>query len=58
MSTKTHYEVVTQEPNESDPDGWSEILCNVEYSDNTTAEKEFVTCKNCLKLLDKGLIEI
>jgi len=51
---KVHYEEVTQPPNESDPEGWSEILCGldgVESSEQLTSNPKFVTCKKCLKRL-------
>lgn len=50
---KTHLEVIEQPPNESDPDGWSSILCGLESSENFTTHWPSVDCCNCLKLMEK-----
>jgi len=48
---KTHYEVVSQPPNESDPAGWSWLLCGREVAEKMTTNRKAVTCKHCLSRL-------
>lgn len=52
---RVHYEVVVCEPSESDPDGYSELACGGEYADpEYTTNKKAVTCKSCLKAMEKS----
>jgi hypothetical protein len=50
MKNRTiHLEVIEQQPNESDTEGWSYILCGLEDVQEITTNRKFVTCKNCLE---------
>ena len=56
MKNKIHYEMVTQEPNESDPDGWSEIACGRDCVEYASENIKAVTCKQCLNVIEKKRI--
>lgn len=49
---KIHLEIVTQRPDESDPDGWSYILCGRVVVHKCTENISGVTCNVCLKRLE------
>lgn len=53
MANVVHLEVITVEPSESDPDGDGYVLCgNVSAASiRLTHNRQFVTCKNCLRKL-------
>lgn len=53
---KVHYEIVFSEPDESDPEGWSEVACRMYTVENLTKYEDQVTCKNCLKIIQKRFI--
>ena len=53
---KVHYEIVFSEPTESDPDGWSDVACRMYGVENLTKYEDQVTCKNCLKIIQKRFI--
>lgn len=53
---KIHYEIVFSEPDESDPEGWSEVACRMYGVENLTKYEDQVTCKNCLKVIQKRFI--
>jgi len=53
---KIHYEIVFSEPDESDPEGWSEVACRMHGVDKLTKYEDQVTCKNCLKVIQKRFI--
>ena len=50
---KIHYEIVFSEPDESDPEGWSAIACKLLVVEKMTKYTNQVTCKNCLKVIQK-----
>jgi len=55
---KMHFEVIEQAPSESDPDGWSYILCRRDSVESCTTNKDLVTCRICKRTLIRwGWIE-
>lgn len=56
-SNKIHFEVVTQEPNESDTGGESYIACGLDGvgdESRLTVRPKNVTCLRCIKALAKA----
>lgn len=51
---KVHYEIFEQPPNESDPDGWSYLICGIEECKESTTNIKNVTCKNCLRRIENA----
>lgn len=47
---KTHLEVITQAPNESDTEGDGYILCGRDWAYVKTRNIKSVTCKHCRKI--------
>ncbi len=50
---KVHFEVWEQPPNESDPEGWSYLICGREDAEEATDNIKSVTCKICLREIEK-----
>lgn len=50
---KTHYEIYLSEPNESDTQGDSILACGAEYAEKTSTLSALVTCKNCIRNMEK-----
>lgn len=46
---KVHYGFWLDEPSESDPDGWEEVMCGRDDVDELSHNPGKVTCKNCLR---------
>lgn len=53
---KTHYEIVVFEANESDPQEYTQIACGMQIVDKMTKYSDQVTCKKCLKVIQKRAI--
>lgn len=51
---KIHLEIIEQSPNESDPEGYSYLLCGLESAMKMTTDYKFVTCKHCLKRIGQN----
>ncbi len=50
---KTHYEIVVFEATEADPEEYSQIACGMQVVDKATKYSDQVTCKKCLKVIQK-----
>jgi hypothetical protein len=53
---KTHYEIVIFEGTESDPEEYSQIACGMQVVNKMTKYSDQVTCKKCLKVIQKRVI--
>lgn len=53
---KVHYEIVIFEATESDPEEYSQIACGMQVVDKMTKYSDQVTCKKCLKVIQKRVI--
>lgn len=53
---KTHYEIVVFEATESDPEEFTQIACGMQVVDKITKYSDQVTCKKCLKVIQKRAV--